>query len=309
MSTIRFTNEAYLQNFRQLRVEVDARARTVWLYMQPSPRPCFTAELLGELRQYQNTLIQYEGRLPFQGDLVPVEYQVLTSGDASVFNFGGDLNRFVNCIERGDRDGLLRYAKACIDVLHPNLVNYDLPVTTISLVRGEALGGGFEAALSSDVIVAERGVQMGLPEVLFNLFPGMGAYQMLSQRLGAGPAERMILSGRMYSAEELYDMGIVNVLDEPEEGVEALYSYVRSHRRRRNAHVAMQRVRQQANPVTYEELLRVCDIWVDAAMGLSDKDVRTMMRLVRSQNRVAASRADEEVLVERGSDEAGRESA
>jgi len=286
MSTIRFTNEAYLRNLQQLRIEVDAQARAVWLYMQPQPRPCFTEELLGELRQYQSTLLQYDGRLPVAGDLVPIDYQILTSGHAGVFNFGGDLNRFVSCIERGDVEGLRSYAKACVDVLHPNLVNYGLPVTTISLVQGEALGGGFEAALSSDVIVAERGVQMGLPEVLFNLFPGMGAYQMLARRLGAGAAERMILSGRMYSAEELYDLGLVNVLAEPEEGVEALYGYMRAHRKRRNAHLAIQRVREETAPVSYEELLRVCDIWVDAAMALSEKDLRTMMRLVRSQNRL-----------------------
>ena len=293
MSTVRFTNEAHLQNFRQLQVQVDAKARTVWLYMNPQPRPCFTAELLAELRQYQNTLIQYEGRLPHEGDLVPIEYQVLTSQQPGVFNFGGDLNRFVSCIERKDRDGLSRYAKACIDVLHPNLVNYEMPITTISLVQGEALGGGFEAALSSDVIVAERGVQMGLPEVLFNLFPGMGAYQMLAQRIGNGAAERMILSGRMYSSEELYDMGIVTVLADPGEGVEALHAYRRAHAKRRNAHVAMARVRQQAAPVSYQELMRVCDIWVDAALNLSDKDLRVMMRLVRSQNRVATAHLDE----------------
>ena len=54
-----------------------------------------------------------------------------------------------------DRDELLRYGRACIDVLYRNYVGHDLPLTTISLVQGECLGGGFEAALSSDVIVAE----------------------------------------------------------------------------------------------------------------------------------------------------------
>jgi DSF synthase len=47
-------------------------------------------------------------------------------------------------------------------------------VITASLVQGRALGSGFECALASDVIVAETGARMGFPEVLFNLFPGMG---------------------------------------------------------------------------------------------------------------------------------------
>ena len=44
-------------------------------------------------------------------------------------------------------------------------------LTKIVLVQGDALGGGFECALASDVIVAEESAQMGLPEILFNLFP------------------------------------------------------------------------------------------------------------------------------------------
>jgi len=52
--------------------------------------------------------------------------------------------------------------------------NLFLPLTTISLAQGDALGGGFEAALSCSVIIAERRARFGFPEVMFNLFPGMG---------------------------------------------------------------------------------------------------------------------------------------
>ena len=95
-------------------------------------------------------------------------------------SLGGDLTRFLQSIRTGNREWLYGYAKACIDVLYPNIVGYDLPITTISLVTGDALGGGFEAALSSHVLIAERGTQLGLPEILFNLFPEMGAFQLLA---------------------------------------------------------------------------------------------------------------------------------
>src|SRR3972149_4441233 len=68
-------------------------------------------------------------------------------------------------------------------------------LTTISLVQGDALGGGFETALSSDVIIAEQSAAMGLPEVLFNLFPGMGAYSLLTRRIGRGGAAAPLLLG------------------------------------------------------------------------------------------------------------------
>ncbi|MCH8918172.1 MAG: enoyl-CoA hydratase/isomerase family protein, partial [Proteobacteria bacterium] len=162
---------------------------------------------------------------------------------------------------------------------------FDCGITTIALIHGNALGGGFECALSNHVIVAERNVEIGLPEVIFNLFPGMGAFQFLSQRLNPVMAERMILSGRMYSAEELFDMGVVDILAEEGGGEESVLSYIKSSRRHRNSHIALTRVRQRVAPVDYDELLDICDIWVETALDLPDKDKRTMRRLVRSQSR------------------------
>ena len=98
---------------------------------------------------------------------------MLASDVPGVFNLGGDLDLFRQHIMAGDRGGLLRYAKACIEVLYGNIINLGRDLTTVSLVQGDALGGGFEAALSSNVLIAERNAKLGLPEVLFNLFPGM----------------------------------------------------------------------------------------------------------------------------------------
>lgn len=298
MSTIRFTNEVSFQNFRELRIDVDAGAATAWMFMKPRPRPCFTPGLLEEIRQYQLALTRYRARLPANGDLVPIEYQVLAAEDPAIFNLGGDLESFVRCIESGNAEWLRQYGRACLEAGHQNLIGYDLSITTISLVRGECMGGGFEAALSSQVLIAERDAQLGLPEVLFNLFPGMGAYQLLARRVGPRQAERMMLSGRIYSAEELYEDGVVDVLAEPGEGIEAVQSYVRAHRRRRNAHLAMERVRRAVNPVRYEELVAVCDIWVEAALSLSERDLRTMQRLVRGQNRLTARAVIEDAVAE-----------
>ena len=287
MSTIRFNNDMSAQSYHQLRVQVEPEYGIVWLYMNPYPRPCFNSGLLTELRRYQRMLTQYDGKLPHEGELVTIRYQVLGSDILGVFNLGGDLERFLNCIRSRDSRGLLQYAKACIDVLYPNITCYNLPITPISLIRGDALGGGFEAALSSRVVIAERCAQMGLPEILFNLFPGMGAYNLLAQRLNPVQAERMILSGRMYSAEELYEMGVVDVLAEDGEGEAAVRSYIRAHSKRYIGHTAVHRIRQRLNPIRYDELMDICDIWVDAAMQLTEKDLRVMERLVRAQNRIA----------------------
>ena len=194
---------------------------------------------------------------------------------------------FLKLIRGGDREGLFRYAKSCIDLLH---VGYNLPITTISLVQGDAFGGGFEGALTTRVLIAERRAQMGLPEILFNLFPGMGAYSLLARKLDPARAERLILSGRMYSAEELSEMGVVDVLAENGQGEEAVYAYMKKHNRSHNGYDAIHKVRQIYNPISYDELLRIVTIWVDTALQLSERDLRVMERIARSQEKLTVLR-------------------
>jgi DSF synthase len=159
----------------------------------------------------------------------------------------------------------------------------------MALVQGDALGGGFECALSFDLIVAEKSAKMGLPEVLFNLFPGMGAYSFLSRKIGTMAAEKMIMSGKVYTAEELHGMGVVDILAEDGEGEIATAEYIERNSRKHNAHTAIYRSRRRVNPVTYEELRDVVDIWVDAALKLTEPDLRKMARLTSAQDRRLAA--------------------
>ena len=140
-------------------------------------------------------------------------------------------------------------------------------------------------ALSSSIVIAEKSVQMGFPEILFNLFPGMGGYHLLKRRLSPAKAEEMLLNGRVYSASEMFEMGVIDVLAEDGEGKEALYGKIAECEKHRNGRLAMQEVMARTEPVVYDELLDVCQIWVKAAMGLSEKDLRMMGRLVKAQDR------------------------
>ncbi|MBC8209844.1 MAG: enoyl-CoA hydratase/isomerase family protein, partial [Gammaproteobacteria bacterium] len=177
--------------YQHLKTHYDEKFKTGWFLMKAEPRPCFTPTLLADLASYLR-----EVRTEMQAsDGEKYNYLVVGSDIEGIFNLGGDLNLFTQYIDNRDRAGLLDYALKCIDILYQNIRHYDLDLTTISLIQGDALGGGFEAALSSNIIIAERGVKMGLPEVLFNLFPGMGAYSLLSRKIGPSKAEQMILSG------------------------------------------------------------------------------------------------------------------
>ncbi len=267
-----------------LAVSHDPHQRTLWQYMAPRRRPSFTVELLADMAKVLDAVAgtSAEGT---GGSRLPVRYLVLASRITGIFNLGGDLSLFLRLIEAGDAEGLRRYAYACIDVQYRRSSNLGLPIHTIALVQGDALGGGFEAALANDVIIAERGTKFGLPEILFNLFPGMGAHSFLSRRLGAGLAERMMLSGRVYTAEELHEMGLIDTIAEPGEGVAAVHDYIERHERAMLGREAIFGLRRVTNPVTHEELIRVTDLWVDTALTLSARDLRRMEHLVTAQDR------------------------
>lgn len=88
----------------------------------------------------------------------------------------------------------------------------ELPVPSIAAVHGFALGGGFELALSCDVIVADSTALVGLPEVSVGVIPGGGGTQLLPRRVGAARAAELIFSARRVEAEEARELGLVDEL-------------------------------------------------------------------------------------------------
>ena len=264
----------------QLKTHYDQSHRIGWFLMRGSPRPSFTLKLLDEIENYIESV--KKDMAITKGE--KYDYLVVGSDVDGVFNLGGDLELFKTYIQGKNKEGLLSYALKCIDILYQNMNHYNLDLTTVSLIQGDALGGGLEAALSSNVIIAEKGSKMGLPEVLFNLFPGMGAYSLLSRKIGAIAAEKMILSGTIYTAEELFEMGVVDVLAEKGEGEMEVYRYIKKAERTRNTLKCMQKVKSICNPVTYEELAEVAAVWADAVLELNPKDLKMMDRLVKRQN-------------------------
>lgn len=267
--------------FVDLETAFDPDLNTLWTYMRQRTRPSFNPGLLVEFDQWQTDIAA-----ACASGAVPIRYLVLGSRFPGVFSLGGDLDLFAAHIRGGNRAALIGYGRACVRILHRNMRSLDQPIVTIGLVEGDALGGGFEALLSFNVVIAERGTNFGLPETNFGLFPGMGAHCFLSRRLGAARAEQMILSGRTYSAEELYDLGIVHALADPGQGRAEVERYIRQNRRRHSGHCAIYEASRSVNPLPLDELEAVVDLWADAALRLSDADLKLMRRLVGAQTRL-----------------------
>jgi len=271
----------------QVETRLDGELGAYWAFMAPRPRPCFNVQLLGGLNAYIRTITDHQGRIPIGGQQHPIAYGILASSRPGVFNLGGDLALFRMLIHNEDRAGLLDYGRKCIDNLFAWHRNCDGLITSIALVQGEALGGGFEAALSASVLIAEESSRFGFPEILFNLFPGMGAFSFLSRRIGRKSAEEMITSGTIYSARQLYDLGVIDVLTPDGTGEAAVHGFIRKHSKNLTGRQGFERARNEVAPITEEELLRVVEIWADTALKLQERDLRVMDRLIRAQARSA----------------------
>src|SRR5208282_2518579 len=268
----------------QLAAQLDTTSACMWLRWNPAPRPCFNPALLEDLRKYCDFLTASGGYIRDGNEAHGIEYAVLTSQVPGIFNLGGDLDLFTRLIETNDREGLLSYGLACVNVLYRNYIGHGLQLTTISLVQGDCMGGGFECALSGDVLIAEKRARFGFPEILFNLFPGMGAYSFLQRRVGQKTTEELITSGKIYSAHDMLARGVIDLVVDDGQGEVEVSALIKRRGRSRNALNAISAVRRRTQPLEFKELADIVGIWVDAAFQLNARDIKLMQRLVHRQN-------------------------
>lgn len=265
----------------QLEVSWDSDAGALWTFMRPNGRPSYNLGLLNDFHAGQSAIMS-----AFAGCPERLRYLVLGSRTPGVFNLGGDLDYFLDRIRARDRQALVAYGESCVRVLHKNLNTLGLPMITIGLAQGDAFGGGFETLLSFNVLVAERTAKFGFPESLFGLFPGMGAYTLLSRRIGAAFAEEMMLNGKTYTAEEMVDAGLVHIVAEPGQGIAAVRDYMDKHKRRHAGARGVYRAGREVNPVTLGELDRIVAVWADSCLELNERDLKIMQRLLNAQARL-----------------------
>jgi DSF synthase len=264
---------------------------TLWVTMRQdaaSPAHNFSLPLLTDFQSLLHTIKRNGGEWIQQGDSLPVHYAVLKSAHPLYFNLGGDLNHFRECIGRRDSNGLYNYSKLCLDIMYDWATFANSAMTTIALVQGRALGGGFETALSADFIIAEEQSTFGFPEIVFGLFPCTGGMSLLARRVGVHQAEKMLTNERVYKAQELLDMGVIDEVCAQGEGEIAVEKFIAKHGKRRGSRMMLQRARHRMAPLDYEELHTVVEEWVGLAMRLSPAELR-MMEMLSMMQRGAQS--------------------
>lgn len=274
--------------YRTIRLEWSSDLRLLRVRTCVKPIQCYSLAAMGELQQLLSDIGANAGL---------VRHFVMSSDVPRVFNFGGDLALFVLLVRARDVESLKLYGQRCVDLVWWMENAAEIGVYTTVLSQGDTLGGGLESVLPFHKVIFERSAQAGFPEVLFNLFPGMGAWDFTIRKAGFAVANEMILSGRLYSADELQQRRLVDVVAEDGQGEAAIERVVREVDPRHRGTLAALRAQRLAAPIRYEALTAIVDLWAVSALGLTDRDLRLMERLARAQARKAGG-ADEGAVEE-----------
>jgi len=133
----------------------------------------------------------------------PVVRAIVLTGNEQAFAAGADIGEMADA--------------GPIDIMVRNVQQYyrvvaECPKPVIVAIEGFALGGGLELALCADVIVAADGARLGLPEVKIGILPGGGGTQRLSRLVGRSRAMLLLMTGRMFGAQEAFAMGVASEL-------------------------------------------------------------------------------------------------
>lgn len=275
-------------DYGHIDIEYDAPAMAMWMIYSAAGPLCYTPQTLKEMIGFRESLrAMFKSRLT---DRFPVRYLVIASRKQGVFNLGGDLRTFAAAIRAQESSRLREYAHACIDLIDSLLRGLDLPIVTISAVHGQCLGGAFEASLATDYILAEETARFALPEITFNTFPGMGAVSLLTRKLGAAMASKILLEGRTYSAREMFEMEAIDAVAPEGKIRQATRNWIvkggeDAWTRRR----VLAEARRRTNSITRDELIRITDLWADCSKSISEADLRHMERIANAQSRLFRS--------------------
>ena len=272
-----------IPSYKELTIKCDKEMATIWVGMNPIGRQCFTLSMLEELLSLLHVLDEFGSLDPANPDTI--RYIVLQSNHPEIYNLGGDLEYFSKLVKQNNPGSLRKYGIVCIDLIYWALTGGKRQITIIANIAGDTLGGGFEAALACSYIFAEKHSIFSFPESLFGFFPGMGAYDLFERFAGSIEADQAFTTGKRYSAQELKRMGGVYSLVEVGEGTSKIKKFIADREKNQSPHRALQKIKQYKQTINYESLEFSIDLWVEAAMNLTETNLRMMSILTRRQKK------------------------
>ena len=146
-----------------------------------------------------------------------------------------------------------------------------LSIPVIGAVNGFALGGGSEMALACDFIYASENAKFGLPEITLGIIPGFGGTQRLTKLIGKNKAKEMIFTGKMISAAEALDFGMVNKVTAAETLMDEVMKTAKSIAAK--GRVSLRAAKYAVNAAQDVDIATGCNIEIEAfALCLASED-------------------------------------
>jgi enoyl-CoA hydratase len=172
--------------------QVEAGIATI-TFNRPKALNALNSALLGEFSQALDEIAADES----------IRVLVLTGAGDKAFVAGADIGELAACNSLTAKN-FSRKGHNIIGKLQ------ELPIAVIAAVNGFALGGGTEIAIACDFIYASENAKFGQPEINLGIIPGFGGTQRLPRLIGPNKAKEMVFTGKMISAAEAGQMGLVN---------------------------------------------------------------------------------------------------
>ncbi|WP_281947709.1 fatty acid oxidation complex subunit alpha FadB [Vibrio parahaemolyticus] len=140
---------------------------------------------------------------------------LMLTSDKDAFIVGADITEFLGLFAKTDAelDQWLQFANSIFNKLE------DLPIPTISVLKGHTLGGGCECVLATDMRIGDKTTSIGLPETKLGIMPGFGGCVRLPRVIGADSAMEIITQGKACRADEALKIGLLDAVVE----TDALY--------------------------------------------------------------------------------------
>jgi DSF synthase len=271
-----------MRSSSSLAVHLDHKGR-LWEEML---EPIFFPELLHDMTK---VIDDVEEQWKYAPETAP-KVLVTCGGTPGIFNLGGDLALFLQHIDEHDLKGLLEYALVCARG-QARRIELSRHVTTVALIEGTVLGGGFELALACKKTIATADSKFGLPECLFGLFPFAGAYSILTRKVGQARADRLVSSGRVYSAQEMADWGVISAVVPTGTSRADMLAVALSKKEvsgrdaHRQQHLKELSACVQNSYPTRRELEGIARLWAETAYTLGKDDRRKIAHLVYAQSK------------------------
>jgi enoyl-CoA hydratase/carnithine racemase len=185
-------------------------------------------------------------------------YSTLKAG----FSAGADLRELYERSQGMEKSAAVRGVREFLERIHRVMNALDAaPLTTIAAVHGVTFGGGFELALVSDIIIADRMARFCFPELRLGLIPGFGGIPRLKRDLGNAVVRDLLLTGRSFNVMKAQQIGLVSQIAAEGEALRVARATASQVGKfdRRTATAAKEFVK----PIPYDELKREIEIFCD----------------------------------------------